>query len=593
MWSSRLFWKLLLAFGAVYLVFALLHGLVLSNQQRELLRGHVRQRLEGNAVLLRSLLEEEHFGPDNSTLARMIKPLENQIGTRINVLNSEYQTVADSHDDDPIWLGDQSTRPEIRAAASQGNGEAVRRSATLGKLIQVYALPLFRRGEPDGFVTVAMELDAVERQVAAANQRWLTITLLVGALMAPICYLVVGHVIRPLAQFNDALRAIADGDYSRRVHVSSKDELGRLAAALNTMQEQLERRVSQMQENSDHMATVLSGMVEGVVAVDPQQRVMLANTASCALLEVASKEVVGRPLLEVVRNRDVQRVVVDALEAESPITREIVLSTGPRRVLRVLGARLPGIPCPGAVVVLHDVTELRRLENLRRDFVANVSHELKTPLAAIKAYAETLRMGAIHDAEHSMNFVVRIEEHAHRLHQLIVDLLHLARVETGREVFDFEEVAVQDAVADSVAHHADTAAGAGVQLAWRGSSEDLTIWADISGFQTILDNLISNAIKYTPAGGSVMIEWRRAGKFAEIVVTDTGIGIAPQDQQRVFERFFRVDRARSRDLGGTGLGLAIVKHLSQSFGGDVGLTSELGRGSSFFVRLPLSPAASG
>jgi two-component system phosphate regulon sensor histidine kinase PhoR len=219
--------------------------------------------------------------------------------------------------------------------------------------------------------------------------------------------------------------------------------------------------------------------------------------------------------------------------------------------------------------------------------VANVSHELKTPLAAVKAYAETLRMGAINDPQHNLDFVARIEDQANRLHQLILDLLQLARVETGKEAFEFTEVPVSDAVGDCIAQHADAAASAGVALSAESSDDDINVWADFSGVQTILDNLVTNAIKYTPEGGQVTIRWHREGQFAEIEVADTGIGIAVHDQQRVFERFYRVDRARSRELGGTGLGLAIVKHLAQAFGGDIGLTSDLGKGSTFRVRLPL------
>jgi two-component system phosphate regulon sensor histidine kinase PhoR len=258
----------------------------------------------------------------------------------------------------------------------------------------------------------------------------------------------------------------------------------------------------------------------------------------------------------------------------------------------LLATRLPGAPCPGVVIVLHDVTELRRLENVRRDFAANVSHELKTPLAAIKAYAETLRLGAINDSQHNLDFVERIEDQANRLHQLILDLLQLARVETGKEAFEFAAVPVSDAVADCIAQHADAAASAGVSLAAESSTDDIKVWADFDGVQTILDNLVTNAIKYTREGGQVTLCWRRDGQFAEIDVADTGIGIAIQDQRRVFERFYRVDRARSRELGGTGLGLAIVKHLAQAFGGDVGLTSELDKGSTFRVRLPLAASGS-
>jgi two-component system phosphate regulon sensor histidine kinase PhoR len=362
-----------------------------------------------------------------------------------------------------------------------------------------------------------------------------------------------------------------------------------VATAFNAMQEEVSHRIDALRRESDRMLTVLSGMSEGIIAVDPNQRLLLANPASISLLEMTTNEVVGRPLLEAIRSRDVQQIVLECLHDQNLRTREKTMSMGNRRILKLLAARLPGSPCPGVVVVLHDITELRRLENLRRDFVANVSHELKTPLAAIKAYAETLRLGALEDPSNRLKFVERIEEQANRLHQLILDLLHLARVETGKEAFEFEEVSIADVIDNCTDQLGETAANSGVQLLTQPPAEPIFVWADVDGLQTIIDNLVSNALKYTPRDGQVTLRWRREERFARIEVRDTGIGIATHDQQRIFERFYRADRARSRELGGTGLGLAIVKHLVQSFGGDVRVSSELGVGSTFVVRIPLAP----
>ncbi len=410
-----------------------------------------------------------------------------------------------------------------------------------------------------------------------------------GAIIVPISFWIARRVTRIMNQINASAQAIERGDFSQRVHALSGDELGATAAAFNAMREELGRRVAQLQENRDRMATVLSGMVEGVLAVDPQQRVLLANEACRKLLGISTREVVGRPLLEVVRNLDVQQTVIAVLKGGESSSSELPVTGVSRRVMRVLATRLPGEPCPGVVVVLHDVTELRRLENLRRDFVANVSHELKTPLSSIKAYAETLRLGAIHDQEHNVGFVERIEEQATRLHQLILDLLHLARVETGTEAFEFSAVSTRDICDACLLQHADGAAAAGVTLSVEDQSDNALVWADADGVRMIADNLVTNAIKFTPPGGSVTMRLKRESDSAVFEVEDSGIGIAQHDQERVFERFYRIDKARSRELGGTGLGLAIVKHLTQAFGGEVGLTSELGRGSTFRVRLPLAP----
>jgi two-component system phosphate regulon sensor histidine kinase PhoR len=328
-------------------------------------------------------------------------------------------------------------------------------------------------------------------------------------------------------------------------------------------------------------------MLEGVLAVDAAQRVLFANQASRQLLGIETRNVVGRSMLEVTRNRAIHDAAVGALALEEPYEHEFETHGASRKKLAMRATKLPGEPCPGVVIVLYDVTELRRLESLRREFVANVSHELKTPLASIKAYAETLRLGAVHDASHNVGFVQRIEEQADRLHELILDLLHLARVETGKEAFDIKESSLGDVVERFLAVYRQQAAPQRQTIVVEAAAEPVVTRADEEGLATILDNLVSNAIHYTPDEGTITIRWYAQDRSAVLEVQDTGIGIAARDQARVFERFYRVDTARSRELGGTGLGLAIVKHLAQAFGGEVGLESELGKGSTFRVRLPL------
>jgi two-component system phosphate regulon sensor histidine kinase PhoR len=241
------------------------------------------------------------------------------------------------------------------------------------------------------------------------------------------------------------------------------------------------------------------------------------------------------------------------------------------------------------MLVIHDLSDVRRLENLRRELVANVSHELKTPLTVIKGYAETLRLGAVNDPEHNVQFIRRIEEQADRLHELIQDLLQIARLEAGSETFDLGPVPLDELISECAGQFADVAAGKGIKLTTESLLADARAWADEEGVRTILNNLVDNALKFTPAGGSVTIRTRADAATVTLEVRDTGIGIALEDRARIFERFYRVDKARSRELGGTGLGLSIVKHLAQAFGGNVRVESRPGDGSAFFVELPLAP----
>jgi len=396
----------------------------------------------------------------------------------------------------------------------------------------------------------------------------------------------VQQIVEPLAQLTRNVRAIAAGDDEGPVTSEGIDEMGVLAAAFHQMQRKLARRFEQVQENSQRLQTVLGSMVEGVLAVTPDRTILLANDAGRQMLDFTTSEPVGRPLLEVTRARPVYEAVLQALQASVPVEHEFEAPGTHRRTLAMRATRLPGDPCPGVMIVLHDVSELRRLENLRRELVANVSHELKTPLAAIKAYAETLRLGAVNDPEHNLNFVLRIEEQAERLHQLILDMLQIARIEAGQETFEITDVPLLELLEECSAQFADAAAARQVTLDTLPCDEELTALADEEGVRTILNNLVDNAIKYTPAGGKVTVRFFAEAENVTLEVQDTGIGIATKDQARVFERFYRVDKARSREVGGTGLGLSIVKHLAQAFGGRVGLESQPGRGSTFRVRLP-------
>ena len=287
-----------------------------------------------------------------------------------------------------------------------------------------------------------------------------------------------------------------------------------------------------------------------------------------------------------VRNHKLHTALLESQESKETRRVEIQLSDTDQRVLSIYATSVPGERTTRFILVLQDVTELRRLESMRQEFVANVSHELKTPLSSIKAYAETLSQGAINDSENNLRFVHRIEDQAERLHQLILDLLSLARIESGQQAFDIGSVNVENVVLSCLAEQQAHAASKGVDLQTDSGVSQLQVRADEEGTRQILNNLINNAINYTPQGGRITVGWREENGSGVLEVSDTGIGIAKEHLPRLFERFYRVDKARSRELGGTGLGLSIVKHLTQSFGGSIQVESEPGAGTTFTVRLP-------
>ncbi len=449
-------------------------------------------------------------------------------------------------------------------------------SALSRRVRLLYLLHLVGLGVALGFFALALK-------AGLSQLGWIALAAGIVAVVAVIGTFVFARALKPfddlVEQFGPATAPVDDDT------LTVDDEIEFLAGHLREMHERMTSGEGESQEMTQRLQTVLGSMTEGVVAVTRDRTVLFANSASRQMLEFPRGEPIGRPLLELTRTRAIVEAANEAVTLGIDIERELEIQGSPRRFLSLRAAPLPGEPCPGVVLVLRDVTELRRLENLRREFVANVGHELKTPLAAVKAYAETLRMGAINDPEHNVAFVVRIEEQAERLHQLILDILQIARIETGKEVFDIVDVPLDDVFEEAGAMFADTAAAKKIILQIEPPSPEVLVRGDDEGVRTILSNLIDNAIKYTPEEGKVTVRCEANGDLATVVVEDTGIGIAEEDLARIFERFYRVDKARSREVGGTGLGLSIVKHLTQSFGGQVSVQSVPGKGTAFRVRL--------
>lgn len=394
----------------------------------------------------------------------------------------------------------------------------------------------------------------------------------------------------PVARLTEAAQALARNSVNQPLPISSSDELGVLTAAFNDMGQNLTDTVARMHWELEQLRAVFRSMAEGVVVIDGDQRILFLNEAGSRMLNVALDGSHGKRLWEVVRHRQL-------LEAVELVFREDHYRceldwTGPEpKVFSLHGSRLPGEPLQGAVLVLHDITHVRRLERVRQDFVANVSHELKTPLAAIKATVETLLDGAIEDPEHNVRFLQRVHENAERLHFLVQDLLTLSRIESGEERIETAPLAVAPVIESCVSRQVDRAKAKQLRLLQEPPPEPILAVADEEALAQILDNLVDNAIKYTPSGGTITLRWYAHDGWAVIEVADTGVGIPEKDLGRIFERFYRVDKARSRELGGTGLGLSIVKHLVQALGGSVQASSQLGVGSTFTVRLPLAESA--
>ncbi len=403
-------------------------------------------------------------------------------------------------------------------------------------------------------------------------------------------FFVARSIVRSLVKMSEVARRISDGDFSKRLYASGRDELGDLARAINVMADSLEKQVTELRGEKGQLKTILDGMVEGVLVTDQEGRIFLVNPALKAMLAL-DEDYRGKAVLECVRNGTVHDTIEKVLRTKERLEEEITLFSGPGGneerfvVMDTAPLEFGESGIAGSVAVFYDVTNVRRLENVRKEFVANVSHELKTPLTCIRGYAETLKSGALQDAQAAGRFIDKIESNASQLQNLVEDILRLSAIESGRLEINPQTVALRPVVETLFEAFADIRKTKRITLENR-TPGDLKVMADPQAMRQILSNLIENGIKYTQEGGSVTVDARAEDGFHRVSVVDTGIGISERDLPRVFERFYRADKAHSRQMGGTGLGLAIVKHLVQAHGGEVGVSSEVGKGSEFWFTIP-------
>ena len=476
-----------------------------------------------------------------------------------------------------------AARPEVRAALAGEPGRSTRLSATVGRPLLYVAIPVERgvvrlaAAVPD----LSAAIGELRRALLAAAGIGLAAALALGLALSR-------SGLRSLRELGEMLRAIASGQLERRLRWRIRDERQQLAEDLNAMAEALERRVQELSADGEQLRAVLEGMVEGVLVLGPDGRITLANRGLRELFGVWAA-VEGRLPLEVIRNAEVDALLAEAADSREPLLRDVDVDADGARVAEVhaVPLRAGGRPA-GVVAVFHDKTELRRLEAMRRDFVAHASHELKTPVTAIRGFAELLATRDMPEDQRRKQLGI-VRQNAERLAALIEDLLELSRIESGRLQLQPSDVDVRKVAATVLSDLGPMFAERSIE-ATLDDGEPARAYVDARILERILSNLLDNAAKYTDPGGVVRIRLRPAGDRLRVEVQDTGIGIPESQQARIFERFYRVDAARSRALGGTGLGLAIVKHLVQASGGDIALESEPGRGSTFTVTIPSTPA---
>lgn len=553
----------------------------IRNAYEKRLRSQLKEKADLTAAALTALEKSSTPDPNENERIFRIDAWVDSFGeatdSRVTVVAPNGRLLGDSNLKGQALLDAQNhaTRPEVSQARREGYGTANRFSTTVGKNMLYVAV----QGGPDRSVVRVSTPTQVVDDVVTRLRIILLAAAGIGLLLASAVGGLSSHfAAKTLRTLVESARAIGEKGHGR-VEYSSGDDLGVLAGSLNHLAEELENNVQRLGEERDRLETILRGTSEGVLALDADKRIRLVNAAATALLQLPDS-VEGKLLYDVSREPDLLTLAESGFERTE--SAEIKLDDPPRTLL---GRADPLQATGGTVLVLHDVTEMRRLEAVRRDFVTNVSHELRTPVAIIRANSETLLDGALEIPKARQSFVEAIGRNSERLERLISDLLDLARVESGNQELHTRELtlsAVVDRVLALLKRKADTK-----EIELRTDfSPDLRLVADEKALDQILVNLVDNAVKYTEAGGQVTIAAKRVDQDVLLTVEDNGCGIPHAARARIFERFYRVDPGRARDVGGTGLGLSIVKHLAQIMGGQVGVEGRDPKGSRFWVRLP-------
>jgi two-component system phosphate regulon sensor histidine kinase PhoR len=544
--------------------------------------------LEARALLFESLILDRFDPLDEKAIDDLCKRIGSTSSTRITVILPWGKVVGDS-DEEPAQMDNHSDRPEIIEAMEGRTGSAARYSPTIAKQLMYVAVPLKSQGRTVGVVRTSIPVDPVDEALNNVQVKIAFGGLCIAAVAALLSLWVSHRIRRPIREIKKGAESYSGGSFDFRMPASNLEEISSLSDSMNEMASELRQRINTITRQRNELEGVLSSMMEGVIGVDMEERIIGINRAAARMLECKVPQVQGRSIQEALRHPDLQRFVQIALASEDPVERDMTLYSQEERVLSCLGTPLRDGEGKrtGSLIVLNDVTRLRKLENIRRDFVANVSHELKTPITAIKGFVETLKDGAAKNPEDAERFLAIIQKHVDRLEAIVEDLLSLSRIEKEgeREEIELEERAIGEVLAGAIQVCDVKACAKGIKIELVSDRE---VRAEIN--PTLLEqavvNLLDNAIKYSDPGKKVEVEALETEAEVLIQVRDHGCGIEKKHLERLFERFYRVDKARSRKLGGTGLGLAIVKHIAQAHGGSVSVESQPGQGSTFTLHLP-------
>jgi two-component system, OmpR family, phosphate regulon sensor histidine kinase PhoR len=591
-------------FGALAALWLALLGVIylsLDMTMPSYLVSQIRTDLERDARFAQQCVLDQLAGghPSTAAINAVAHALGRSTGLRVSVMAADGAMLGESEkpESEIGQIENHLERPEVQEALSvpEGVGSARRHSKTIGVDLLYVAVAVrlpdaAADSKPLGFVRVALPLQRIEQTTGHVHRIVTLATLLVGLVAIPPLFWMARRVTVPIQQMRAMAGSVARADFSKQVTARPAGELGELVTSLNDMAAQLRARLHELNDEKAGLSAILSSMTEGVLAMDAAGKIRLANDALRQQLDIG-EEAIGKSALEVFRNVALQDIIAEAVQTGRVAGRELAFLNPVERMFEVNAARLQSRDggSAGLVVLLHDITRLKRLENLRKEFVANVSHELRTPLSIIKGYVETLLDPQPPDAGTARQFLQTIQRHSQRLEMLIGDLLSISALESQQTRVQLDSVSLRDVAATAAEELGRQARVKNTAIVVEIPGDFPAVRADAQRLHQVFFNLMDNAVKYVQPGGRISISAKLTDGEIEIQVADNGPGIAAEHLPRIFERFYRVDKARSRELGGTGLGLSIVKHIVQAHGGRVWAESEVGRGSVFYFTLPWQP----
>ena len=569
--------------GAWFILIASLNN-VESRNIREL-----EGSMQTTANLLADSISPATLADSSASLKLHVKKQSEIASLRITLIDSFGGVLADSHQD-PLAMDNHLRRPEIQAALVTGIGSTDRYSSALGKDYRYLALPVNSTEGVIGFVRVAKPLIEISAMVERESSVVTRNIIVIAAIILVLGFIFFGYQANSIGVVSEIAKDIASGKFDTRISAVSGVGLSEIAESFNQIARRSEQNYSKVSEDRNRLATVFTCMVEGVIDVDLTQNVLHINDAAARLLSVEPQSCIGQPIWHAIRNQTITDALDSAIQNNSVVNAQVDLQkASSSTALDIYAASLRNDRSEpiGAVLVLHDLTHLKNLEKVRTDFVANASHELKTPITAIRAITETLLEAQEIEKETSAHFMERLHVQSLRLAQLIDDLMTISRLESSRGKEEFSRTSINELVIRAVTVAEVAATERDIRILTELPDTDLFLFVDGFDISQLIDNLLDNAIKYTKDYGLITISLESDGEKATLRVSDNGLGISEEDQQRIFERFYRVDKARAQSLGGTGLGLSIVRNIAEKHNGTIEVKSTIGVGSSFTFCLPL------